>query len=602
MLKRKFNRKALIFIVTLAMVVMGITALVPNDNQVIAMSSNPVDSTSKTITILQTGDIHANIYPWKYKTGEEDDDVGLAKVHTIVKEVRQENPNTILVDSGDTIQGTTLGDIFKDRRDMTHPMMKVMNHMKYDTWVLGNHEFNFGLPTLKNIISDAKFPVLSANITYKEDNSSFVKPYNIKNIDGLKIGILGLTTPNIPQWDGDKVTSLEFAGMSATAKKYIPKMKAEGADLIIAVTHAGLEGRYHETGGDKVRKVAEENPEIAAIFAGHDHEPVKERVNGVLVMAPEDKGHQVSRVDLKLSKKDGEWGIINQEATLLETKEVEASEEILELAEEYHQETVDYVNTPIGTATGDFTPENEIKGIPAAQIQDTALVDLINRVQLHYTDADISSAALFDSYAHIDEGPVSIKAATLIYKYPNTLYTVEMTGKELKEYMEWSAAYFNTYESGDVTISFDPEIRGYNYDMFAGVEYKIDISKPVGERIIDLTFESNPVKDDQSFTVAVNNYRYGGLKSMGMISNDASFKSEKSIQQYIIEYVKEQEVIKPVVDHNWEIIGADLSHPARDRIVQLINAGVIEIPTQNRSWNAESINANDPKIKDAIKN
>ncbi|PRX22392.1 2',3'-cyclic-nucleotide 2'-phosphodiesterase (5'-nucleotidase family) [Orenia metallireducens] len=587
MYKKSLIGRALILVLVLTLFAIGVNA----------MSSRPVEENSKTITILQTSDIHGNIYPWAYKTDQKDDNIGLAKVYTIVKDVREDNGNTLLVDSGDMIQGTTLTNIFKDRDDVKHPMMNVMNLMGYDAWVLGNHEFNFGLNTLENIIADADFPVLSANIHYKNEDKLFVKPYTIKDIDGIKVAILGLTTPNIPRWDGDKVATLEFEDMSATAKRYIPEMNQKGADIIIALAHAGLEGEGHKTGGDKVRKVAAENPEITAIFAGHNHELVNQTINGVLIIAPEDKGHQVSRVDLTIAKKDGNWTVVNKKGTHLETKNVEAASEVLELAKDYHQETVNYVRTPIGEAVGDFTPQDEIKGIPAAQIQDTPLVDLINRIQLEATGADISAAALFDSNATIKAGPVSIKDTALIYKYPNTLYTVEISGKELKDYMEWTAAYFNTYRQGDLTISFDPEIRGYNYDMFAGINYKINISKPAGERITDLTFKGKPVKDNQTFTLALNNYRYGGLKASGILHNDPSFKSEKTIQQYIIDYIRENKTINPAVDNNWKIIGADLAHPQRDQVIELINAGIIEIPAKNRSWNAKSININDPEVQ-----
>jgi len=592
MYKKSLISKFLMLVLVVTLFAIGVNA----------MSSRPLEENSKTITILQTSDIHGNIYPWAYKTDQEDDDVGLAKVYTIVKDVREENPNTLLVDSGDTIQGTTLADIFKDRDDVPNPMMNVMNLMGYDAWVLGNHEFNFGLDTLRNVIAYADFPVLSANIHYKNTDKLFVKPYTITKVDGIKVAILGLTTPNIPRWDGDKVATLQFEDMADTAKKYIPEIKEKGADVIIALAHAGLEGEGHKTGGDKVKKIAEENPEITAIFAGHDHQIVKKTVNGVLVIAPDDKGHHVSRVDLTIVKKNGSWQVVNKKGTHLATKTVKAAFEILKLAKDYHQETVDYVTTPIGTATGDFTPQDEIKGIPSAQIQDTPLVDLINQIQLEATGADISSAALFDSEASIQAGPVSIKDATLIYKYPNTLYTVEVTGKELKDYMEWTAAYFNTYHDGDLTISFNPEIRGYNYDMFAGINYKIDISKPAGDRIVDLTFRGKKVTDKQTFTLALNNYRYGGLKASGIIHNKASFKSEKTIQQYIIDYIRKAKTINPVVDNNWKIIGADLSYPQRDKVIALINAGIIEIPAKNRSWNTESININDPEVEEALNN
>lgn len=550
---------------------------------------------AKELTVIATSDIHGAIYPWSYKIGEFDD-IGLAKIAAMVKEAKEENPNLLLVDAGDTIQGNTLTALFKDRRDVVHPMMKVMNHMGYSAMVLGNHEFNFGLETQQEILKDAEFPILSANTIVKETGETFVKPYTIKEIDGVKIGILGLTTTNIPIWDGDKVDSLEFVDMDQAAKKYIPELK-EKSDIIIALTHAGLEGRHDPSGGDKARKVAENNPEIDLMISGHDHNSVNEVINGVLVMASADAGEQAAKIKLTVLKENGKWVVVNKEGTHLEAEDYEADPETLAVAEPYHNQVVEYVNTPIGYAAGDFTPKDPVKGIPAAQVQDTAVLDLINRVQLENTGADISSAALFVADSTINRGPVSIKDAARIYKYSNTLYAVKITGEELKNYLESTAAYYNTYQPGDITISFDPEIRGYAYDMFQGIDYKIDISEPVGNRIKELRFKGKPVRDKQTFKLALNNYRYSGLSSDGIISNDPYYKSEEGIREMIIEYIDQQEKIEPLVDHNWEIVGADLDHPQKAEALTLVNNDILEIPSINRSWNAASINLRDNLTK-----
>lgn len=543
---------------------------------------------AKELTVMATSDIHGAIYPWSYKIGEADD-IGIAKIAAMVKEAEAENPNLLLLDAGDTIQGNTLTALFKDRRDVVHPMMKVMNVMGYDAMTLGNHEFNFGLETMDQILADAEFPILSANTIVKKSGSPLVKPYTIKEVDGVKIGILGLTTTNIPIWDGDKVDSLEFKDMDKAAADYIPELE-EKADIIIALVHAGLEGRHDPTGGDSARKIAENNPEIDLMIAGHDHDTVNQVVNGVLVVAAEDAGEQASKVKLTLAQKNGKWTVEKREAVQLEAEDYEADQEVLAAAEPYHNEVVEYVNTPIGYATGDFTPQDEVKGIPTAQIQDTAVLDLINKVQLEKTGADISSAALFVADSTIDQGPVSIKDAARIYKYSNTLYAVEITGKELKDYLESTAAYYNTYQPGDITVSFNPEIRGYRYDMFQGIDYKIDISEEVGNRIKDLEYQGKAVRDEQTFKLALNNYRYSGLHSDGIISNDPYYKSEAGIREMIIEYIDQKERIEPVVDHNWKLVGADLDHPHREEALTLINNDILQVPSVNRSWNAESIN------------
>lgn len=545
---------------------------------------------AKELTVIATSDIHGAVYPWSYKIGESDD-IGLAKVASMVKEAKAENPNLLLVDAGDTIQGNTLTAQFKDRRDVEHPLMKVMNHMGYGAMVLGNHEFNFGLETMDQILNDADFPILAANTIVKETGQPLYDPYTIKEIDGVKVGILGLTTTNIPIWDGDKVESLEFRDMDKVAAEYIPELE-EKADIIIALVHAGLEGRHDSSGGDQARKVAENNPEIDLMISGHDHDPVNEVINGVLVMAAKDAGEQASKIKLSLSEQNGKWVVDSKEGTHLEAEDYEADSETLAVAESYHNEVVEYVNTPIGRATADLRPEDSVEGIPSAQIMDTAVVDLINNVQLANTDADVSAAALFDSDATIDEGPVSIKDAARIYKYTNTLYAVEVSGEELRDFIELKASYYNTYQPGDITISFDPEIRGYAYDMFQGVDYKIDISEPAGQRIKDLRFEGEPVKDDQIFKLALNNYRYSNMKAAGIISNDPYYKSEEGIREMIIDYIDQKEVLRPetIVDYNWEVVGADLDHAYKEEALSLVNRDVLAVPSINRSWNAASIN------------
>ena len=563
-------------------------------SMVVPFSTVLADNHLITLTILGTTDVHGNIYDWSYEDGEIDDDVGLAKIYSIVKEVREENPNTLLIDNGDTIQGTVLtDDLYNMNLENSNPIIDVMNYMEYDSMTLGNHEFNFGLELIDKIKKEANFPILSANIYNKEDESNFMDPYTIKELSGIKIGILGLTTPNIPKWDGPKVTDLEFKSMAKEAKKYADILKnEEKVDIIIATSHAGLDAR-HGNEGSSSKYILEEVPEIDALLVGHDHEEIAKKISGVPVGAADDKGNQVVRFDLTIENKNGTYDVIDSKVQLIETKNYQASKDIKEYAKEYHNKTLEFLKESIGTSTGDFHPKSKIKGIPEAQIRDTAVIDLINEVQLEYTGADISAAALFKQDSNIEKGEVSYSDIFDIYKYPNTLYAVEVTGEELKQYMEWSASYFNQYKEGDSTISFNPEIRGYNYDMFAGVDYKIDISKPAGQRIVDLTYEGVSIKDNDIFKLAINNYRYGGLKDMGIISNDEYFNSDpKSLRSYIADYIEKKGTISPKTDNNWEIIGYDFNHWAREEAISLINDGIFEIPSSKdgRTPNVKSIN------------
>lgn len=550
------------------------------------------ETESVKITILATTDLHANIYNWSYEDGKETEDTGMAKVYAVVEEARAANPNTLLLDNGDTIQGTILSDdLYNFDLELKHPVIDVMNFMKYDAMTLGNHEFNFGLDMVEKIEEEAEFPMLAANATYAKDGSYLVKPYIIKDVAGVKVGILGLTNPNIPRWDGPKVTELKFATPLETAEKYIPIIKEEGADLIIVVAHIGYTSEY---GGDGADEIVAKFPEVAAVLTGHAHSTEKHKVGNTLVGAARDAGRQVVKFDFELTEKDGIWTVLESEVNIIDVKEYPASEELKEYAKVYHDKTLDFLTEVIGTASEDFAPAPEIPGIPEAQLKDTGVIDLINDVQLKATGADVAAAALFAPGSNLRAGDLTYASIFEIYKYPNTLVGIEVTGAELKAYMEWSASYYNTFVPGDINISFNPNIRAYNYDMFQGVDYKIDISKPAGERIVDLMFKGELLKDEDTLKLAINNYRFGGLTDMGIISGQPYFESDpKSLRSYIADHIRESEVIEPIADNNWEVIGADLNHPLRDYIIGEIIAGNIEIPKSEdgRTVNVKAINA-----------
>lgn len=544
------------------------------------------------ITILGTTDLHANIYNWSYEDGKATEDFGMAKVYSVIEETRAANPNTLLLDNGDTIQGTILSDdLYNFNLELKHPVIDVMNFMKYDAMTLGNHEFNFGLEMVKKIEKEAAFTMLAANATYAKDGSYLVKPYIIKEVAGVKVGILGLTNPNIPRWDGPKVTDLKFATPLESAEKHIAEMKAEGVDLIVLSTHMGFTSEY---GGDGADEIVAKFPEVAAVITGHAHSTENQKVGNTLVGAARDAGRQVVKFDFELTKKDGAWVIADSKVDIVEVKEYKSSEELKEYAKEYHTKTLDFLKEVIGTASSDFAPASEIPGIPEAQLKDTGVIDLINDVQLKATGADVAGAALFAPKSNLRAGDITYASIFEIYKYPNTLVGVEVTGAELKAYMEWSAAYYNSFVPGDINLSFNPSIRVYNYDMFQGVDYKVDVSKPAGERIVDLKFNGELLKDTDTLKLAINNYRYGGLKNMGIISGEPYFESDpKSLRSYIADYIREKGVIEPVVDNNWEVIGADFNHPLRDYIIGEIKAGNIEIPKSEdgRTVNVKAVNA-----------
>lgn len=563
---------------------------------VLVPSNSFADEDNIKITILGTTDVHANIYNYSYEDQKEVENLGLAKIYSVVQKVREENPNTLLIDNGDTIQGTILSDdLYNFNLELNHPVIDAMNFMGYDSMTLGNHEFNFGLEMVKKIQKEAKFPLLAANVSYEKDGSYLVKPYVIKEIGGVKVGILGFTNPNIPRWDGGKVNGIvKFEKPVEAAESHIKQMKKEGADIIVVAAHISFEEEYVGT-GDSAKALIEKFPEIAVVLSGHHHVTEKQKVGNTLLGAAKNAGAEVVRFDLELTKKDGTWVVQDTSSVnVISIVDYVASAELKEYAKESHEKTLEFIKKVIGTASEDFAPPSEIPGIPEAQLGDTGVIDLINDVQLKATGADVAGAALFSPGSNLRKGDINYANIFEIYKYPNTLVGVEVTGAELKAYMEWSAAYYNTFTPGDINLSFNPSIRVYNYDMFQGVDYKVDISKPAGERIVELKFKDDLLKDTDTVKLAINNYRYDGLKNMGILSGEPYFVSDpKSLRSYIADFITEKGTISPEANNNWEVIGADFNHPLRGYIIGEIKAGNIKIPKSEdgRTINVKALNA-----------
>ncbi|SHH28255.1 5'-nucleotidase C-terminal domain-containing protein [Tepidibacter thalassicus] len=548
------------------------------------------------ITIIGTSDVHGRIFPWDYALDSEDNDAGYLKIASVVKEIRSKNKNVILVDAGDTTQDNSI-ELFQNEEK--NPIIEVMNDIGYDTWTLGNHEFNFGLDKLNKAVKTSKAAVLAGNI-YKENGERAFDAYKIVEKDGVKIAIIGMTTPNIPRWEAstpEHFKGLVFKNPVDETKKVINELKGK-VDVFIGAFHMGLDNEYTDFDGTKA--VIEANPELAAVIMGHAHSDISgEMIGNTIVVEPKSYGNRVSKIDLKLRNENGKWIVVDKKAENINTKDYPVDKKLEEKYKRIHEISRKDANTVIGTVTEDFIKDTQVlPGIPRVQVEDTALIDFINEVQMHYSGADISAAAAFKSDMNLLKGDFKKKDVANIYKYANTLIGVKVTGKQLKDYMEWSARYFNRYKDGDVTISFNPNIRGYNYDMFSGVEYDIDISKPEGQRIVNLKFKGKPVTDDMTFVLAVNNYRFGNMVKDGYFrAEDKVYDSSEkfadgSIRNLIVQYVKEKKTISPKVDNNWKIIGIDLNNPLKDTVYKLVKEGKIKVPTSEdgRTPNVKSLN------------
>lgn len=532
------------------------------------------------------------MWGFSYEDSKESSDNGMARLYTYIKKEREANPDLILLDAGDNIQGTIMTDDLANKNpDELHPVIAAMNYMGYDAMTLGNHEFNWGTTNLKKIISKAEFPVLAANV--KDMNGEYLtgNGYTIIERNGIKIAIIGVVTPDIPIWDGGKEGISDFTYESAaySVKREIENI-ADKADIIIVSAHMGTYAEFdEENGSDSGLKILEMNDDVDMLQIAHIHTTINEEYNGIPIVCVRNGGKEIAKVTLTLNENKN---VVSSSREIIAMKDFEPSEEIrgIPIVKKLHEKATNYVagidengekGPALGFTTAKFQPEDEIKGIPEGKLRDTAVMDLINKIQLKNSGADVSAAALFKDTSNLPEGEINYGNIFDIYKFDNTLYRIPMTGKELKAYMEWSVSIYNQWKEGDINISFNPEIPGYLYDMFAGVEYEIDLSKPVGERIVNLTINGEPLEDERIVKVAVNNYRYSSaLKTLGLVQNNKEWESSSSIRDMIVEYFALNSPIEPEVDNNWRIVGIDLSEddPRRSEIIQLINEGKLEAP------------------------
>ena len=560
----------------------------------------------KHITILGTSDMHGNIWGFSYEDSKETDNNGMARLYTYIQQVRAENPNTILIDAGDDIQGTIMtDDIYNKIPEEPHPVVAAMNYMGYDAMTLGNHEFNWGIDTMQKILSQAQFPVLAANV--KDTSGGFVTGagWTIVEKDGVKVAVIGVVTPDVPIWDGGKegIDGCTYEAASAAVKAAIAEIGTQ-ADLIVVSAHMGMYAEFDEDGGsDSAQKILDDNPEIDVLQVAHNHVVVSETQGDTVIGGVRNGGRDIARFDLTLDQNNH---VTDATVEIVDMTGVTPSQALrdIELVKESHQKTIDFITgggsgedgeggAALGSTTAKFQHVDEIAGLPEGKLQDTAVMDLINKVQLENSGADVSAAALFKDTSDLPEGDINYGNIFDIYKFDNTLYRVTVTGKELKGYMEWAAACYNQWVPGDINISFDPEYPGYLYDMFAGVDYEIDLSQPKGERIKNVMFKGAPLQDDQTLTLAVNNYRYSSaLKAQNLIAGKKEWESSNSIRDMIVAYLAEHAPISPEVDNNWKIVGVDLSldDPRRQEIIDLVNAGRLDTP-YDKSYNLADYDA-----------
>ncbi|WP_419761094.1 bifunctional metallophosphatase/5'-nucleotidase [Brevibacillus brevis] len=582
-------------------------------------------ATPTKITLLGTSDIHGRFMPWDYALDGPNPNGSMTQLFTMIKEIRKENPNTVLLDAGDSIQDNS-AELFNDQPQS--PIMVAMNEMNYDAWAFGNHEFNFGLDVLDKVSSQYKGSVLAGNI-YKENGERFLPAYTIIERGGIKIGVIGMNTPMITDFEKgtDHLDGLVIKNPVEETKKAVKELEGK-VDVMIGLMHMGIE---NENGipGTGVADIANAVPELTAIFAGHMHKLVKkEEINGVLITEPDKYGTHLSRIDLTFEKKDGKLVLTDKEATAVPVKGADGTPAVSDAALEtklqpFHEFARADANIVVAELKGmNLVEKNEIEGIPTVQIQETPLSDFFHEVMLYYSKADVVAHQIDNDKAKLDVGPIKKKDIAYNYQYAGGEITVyKVTGKDLKDYMEWAVGYFNSTRPGDVTVSFDPKRRASKYstnDFFGGVKYEIDLTKPYGSRITNLRkLDETPIKATDTLKLGMNAYRMEALQAKGGAlegrkfeqlwsskDNTAFGETGGTIRNRAIAYLKEVKkgVYEPKVQNNWKITGVDTTAPVRKDIVELINAGILSVPktADGKYTNIASINIKDAVTKEEI--
>lgn len=505
-----------------------------------------------TLTVLTTTDLHGWVLSWDYARDVEDPRYGMERVATVIDSIRRIHPHAVLLDAGDWLQGNAFADHFAkaapDSPD--YPLLRVADHLKYDAFVLGNHEFNYGLAYLQRRIDASATPIIAANVYHHGTDSTAYTPYVMKTVQGVKVAVLGITTPGTMVWDRRHVEGrIEVRDGVSEAAKWVRIVKEAGAEVVIVLAHTGLDGNpsYDDAGIGREhvgRAILDGVPDVDLLVFGHSH-----RVTTLDDAIQAGRwGSHLGEATLHLSYgDDGRARVDSVRTKAWPVVSRTPADRIRKLIEPEHEAVRMRLNEPLVPITGEWDAER-------ARLEDSPMVDLIHTVQLEVTGAMLSAASAFNTNAVFTGPYLTRRDLTAIYPYENMLYVIRVSGRQLREYLEHTSRYYQVGEPGKLVIN--PQWPGYNFDTLEGLEYRLDLSREPGRRLIHLRHDGRGIRDGDVFTMAVNSYRAEGGGGFTMLAgSEVVWRSERSVRDLMEEWVVRQDTLRAdrTLTRNWAL-------------------------------------------------